>query len=385
MESLTIVMLTAEYLPKKGGIATHVNELSKTLVKQGHEVHIIARKPLKNSPQNSDLNLHYVYWMPIPMFYMPTYSFFAGRMLTEIIKDYDVDIAHGHSPLLSPHAVTRLSKDIPYISTIHSVWTNEYNSIKDRPIRSLNINDFSIRLFAKSFSTYDQILFDIAKKLICVSNAVRKEVLQKYHIDKGKLTVIPNAVDHHRFVPLKQGEDEETILYVGRLASVKGLDMLIYASKYVLKQEPQVVFKIVGGGNIQYYEKLARKLQVDNSFNFIGGLDHHELHTIYQNSSVFVLPSFYEGLPTTILEAMSCGMPVVATDIPGISEVVRDKETGLLVPPKDPKALADAIIKLLKDEELRRKMGEAGRKRVEEEFTWDRITKKIVRLYKDAF
>lgn len=110
-------------------------------------------------------------------------------------------------------------------------------------------------------------------------------------------------------------------------------------------------------------------------------MDRSKLLEYYQNATIYVLPSYYEGLPTTLLEAMSCGIPSIATDVEGSSELISDGETGLLVPPRNPKRLAEAILRLLEAEELRQKLGDNARKHIVNNYDWEIITDSVEKVY----
>lgn len=134
-----------------------------------------------------------------------------------------------------------------------------------------------------------------------------------------------------------------------------------------------------------YYDYLEHKLvslNISNNITFHGPILHEQLVKFYQEADVFVQPSFSEALGMGIIEAMACQLPVVATKVGGIPEVVEDGKTGILVEPGESRALANAILELLSNEELRRKMGEIGRKRIES-FSWDNIMTNLVSLYGD--
>ncbi len=175
------------------------------------------------------------------------------------------------------------------------------------------------------------------------------------------------------------------ILYTGRLDYRKGLTDLIKSAKFVLNEYPDVSFLLAGDGNLRpNLERLVKKEGLEKNFSFLGYINQEKLIEHYQRDTINVLPSYMEGLPTTVLEAMACEMPVVATDVSGTNEAVIDSINGILIPPKNPEKLANALLKLLNDENLRRNMGKNGRNYIERKFTWDKIAKNIVRSYNEA-
>jgi len=129
---------------------------------------------------------------------------------------------------------------------------------------------------------------------------------------------------------------------------------------------------------------MVRHLKLEKSFIFTGHITQEVLLRYYQNATIYVLPSYREGLPTTLLEAMSCGLPVVATRIPGITDVISEIDNGLLVPPNNPCMLAKAISTLLDDKNLREAIARNSRKRIKDNYDWDAITNKVEEVYRSC-
>jgi glycosyltransferase involved in cell wall biosynthesis len=156
----------------------------------------------------------------------------------------------------------------------------------------------------------------------------------------------------------------------------------VECAKIVCDEYPDVRFLICGKG--PFYEKLEKAVYSQNmqkQVKLLGYVKRNVLIRLYQNATVHVVPSHYEGLPTVILEAMSCGLPVVATNVCGNKEVISNGENGFLVPPKSPKLLAEAILNLLGNVSLRNRIGRAARKTIEERYTWDQITDNVLSCY----
>ena len=148
---------------------------------------------------------------------------------------------------------------------------------------------------------------------------------------------------------------------------------------------PNIKAKLIGDGDLRSsYESLARKLSISDRVSFLGKLSSEELPAAYQSSDVLVLPSLSgaEAFGLVALEAQSSGIPVIASDLPGVRTVVADGESGILVPPVDAEALKEAILRLDRNRELRANMGIAGRKRVLDRFTWSRHVQGLLDIYR---
>jgi glycosyltransferase involved in cell wall biosynthesis len=159
---------------------------------------------------------------------------------------------------------------------------------------------------------------------------------------------------------------------VGRLIFNKGPQYLVEAAPQVLRARPEAEFVFVGDGPLRpQLEKRARQLGVSHRTTFLG--TRPDVASILQTCHVLARPSLLEGMPLTVLEAMACGLPVVATPISGTAELVRDGENGLLVPPADPASLARAILRLMADESMREDQGKEGRRLAEHAYSWDAV------------
>jgi glycosyltransferase involved in cell wall biosynthesis len=193
---------------------------------------------------------------------------------------------------------------------------------------------------------------------------------------------IPNPIDIDLFCPTPHPSQDQAVCFVGRLESAKGIHTLLEAIPQVLARAPDVEFEIVGPDP----DNLAAKVAPADlpRVRFRGRMPLTALPTIYQRSALCVVPSWYDNSPNTAIEAMACGIPVVATSAGGTPEYVRDGGTGLIVPPRDANALADAIIRLATDTSLRHAMGRAARTWVETSLTIPVVTALMEQQYRIA-
>ena len=205
----------------------------------------------------------------------------------------------------------------------------------------------------------------------------------------AKVLAVPNSVDVTAFTPESQPGDAafrfgatEVVLILGHLSEVKGYPTFIEAAARIAAQRPGVAFVALGGETVDVgararYEALAREKRVN--VHFLGWRP--EVASIIRAADVVVLPSLVEGLPLSVLEAMACGRPVVATAVNGTPEAVEHGVTGLLIAPRDPAMLSDAVLSLLNDDGLRARMGQAGRQRVVERFSNEIFVRRMQALY----
>lgn len=179
-------------------------------------------------------------------------------------------------------------------------------------------------------------------------------------------------------------EHQKIVLFVGRLVPEKGVFVLTEAAEKICEQRNDVCFLFAGGGtSMDRLKKIVRANHLEDNFRFLGWRG--DIDRLMQIADVFVLPTYYfEGLPVSILEAMACGKPVVATKHRGCEDAVVDGQTGFLIPVKQVDPLVDKLLLLLDDEQLERQMGQAGRQRVEQYFDLGYCTEKIIEALEKA-
>ncbi len=213
-----------------------------------------------------------------------------------------------------------------------------------------------------------------------VANSQGLQALAQRSTPKIPIRMIPNGVDIERFYPTPNALHNGTIrlLFVGRLVYQKGLDLLLQALGQIPPDIP-LSLKFVGDGDARSnLEQMANSLELPIQFS--GWCTQSELLAHYQAADIFVLPSRDEGMPNVVLEAMACSLPVIATRIAGNEELVQEGKTGLLIPTENPVTLAQALTKLATNNDLRWRMGQAGRRRVEEHYTWRGVAKAYLAL-----
>ena len=215
-------------------------------------------------------------------------------------------------------------------------------------------------------------------RFVCVSrDAARLSARQG--IPRQKLCIIWNGIDLDRFSFTGLHPDGPAVL-VARLSPEKDIGTLIEAARLMVRREPSFRLEIAGDGTcLTELQDWTRRLGLEDRVRFLGAT--HFVHGVLSRARLFVLSSISEGVSLTLLEAMATGLPVVATDVGGNPEVVSHGETGLLVAPRDPAALARAIWRVWSDRNLGRELGAAGRRRVEKHFEVRRMVAQYEKLY----
>ncbi len=205
--------------------------------------------------------------------------------------------------------------------------------------------------------------------------------------DPFPVAVVPNGVDSAVFCPGPQESGARfRILFAGRLQEQKNLGLLLDELAR-LRREGLTNLRLDVAGDGKLKEAMCRRAQrlgIDDGVVWHGWLDRPDLLALYQCADCFVNPSLYEGLPNTVLEAMACALPVVASRVPGNDALVADGETGLLFPLEEPRQLGDALARLEGDRAAARRMGAEGRARAVERFSWDAVAAAYLRLFQES-
>jgi len=289
------------------------------------------------------------------------------------------DLIHAHWSL--PQGLTGIIckkvLGIPCITTVHG---SDVHGLQYTLLKALN------RIVIKNSN-------------ICTANSRASAKMVSDIAGRENTQVVPMGVDTNLFsrsekvsiIRKKYEIDGNVLLFVGRLIRWKGVYYLIKALPEVLKQHPKTKLLIVGSGpEKKRLIQLCEELAIKNSVVFINEVLQEDLIPLYSMADILVLPSIIdvtgetEGLGVVLLEAMACRVPVIGSDVGGIQDIIIEGETGLLSEQKNPDSLAEKIIQLLSDEQLRKKVIENGFKLVKEKFTWEAISDRFLNIYKEV-
>ena len=383
MVQTRVCIVTHTFLPHVGGIEKVVNEQSKRLRTRNFEPMVVTNRIgtpkqycVDDVPVDCYESLNTGFRLGIP-YSIPTVASFP-TFLKAVNKSRIVH-AHGH-PYLTSLAAGKLAKMYtkPFVLTQHNTFI-EYNNMFDTVE---NLNDLTVG--KQNLQTAD--------KIIAVSGATKEYVL-RLGAKPSKVKVVYNGVDLVKFRPLagkreemrrKLGipQDATVVLTVRRLVYKNGVDTLIDTANIAVKKNPRIVFLAVGKGPDSDSVKVRiHELGIDGNFKLAGFVSDQDLPLYYNAADMFVLPSKSgEGLPLVAMEAMACALPVIATDVGGIREVLMD-DYGKLVPPNQPELFAEAILEFATVDFSSRKL--ELRAMMEEKFSWDANVARLVEIYEE--
>ena len=360
---MKVAVIIDTWFPAIGGGQINVWEISKRLASKDLQIDVITRN-------NGDDDLKEIKYLKViksgvisrPESAIAKIIFSFWIIFFLIKREYDLIHVHPFLPVLSAKLVSFFKK-VPLIITVHGT-----RLFEKRPLLTPSI--------ILEWIILTKIRYDLVISVTKAFNRI-KNINQK-------IITIPNGIDLKQFSKIKaQKASFPKILWVGRFDEVKRVDQLILAMRDVSKKLPKAKLVLVGYG---YEQKKLKRLVEDNnlekSVEFVGIKTGFDLIKEYKSSHVFVLPSSSEGQSLTILEAQAASLPVVATKVGGIPEIVKDGETGLLVPPEDPQGLADAILRVLTG---KNNFGKNGFENVKKLYTWHKIAQQTKNVYKKYF
>ena len=362
------VLLVAAATSTTGGGERHVADLVSLLPARGIEVGLV-------TPPGGDLSLLAAH-AGIPFHHADIggrFSFLGRSQLRAAIETFQPDIVHAHGSraafyarLADPKAADRV------LYTLHGIHVDKAGSSMRRRV----------------LLTAERELKPRTAHFITVCEANKRSGARLGILDARRTTTVHNGVgllDDPPATGVFRKELDLTpgvplALSVGRYSEPKDHATVLRAWALVHARLPEAVLALVGSGELEEPTRaLARELHLGPSLRFVE--PRPDLRFVYADADVLCLSSLWEGLPYVVLEAMSYGAAVVSTDVDGIPEAVEDGETGLLVPPATPEALADALVRVLEDRDLAERMGAAGRERIVHEFTVERMIDETVAVY----
>ena len=359
--------------PTVGGSGAVAAELGKQLARRGHRVHFISyRLPFRLGDFHENISFHEVDVSSYVLFEYPPHDLALAAKMAEVAREHRLDVFHVHYAI--PHAITGLlaqqmlgDKAPKLITTLHGT---------------------DITLVGQDRSFFEITRFGIERSdgVTAVSEFLRRMTLEEFQVKNG-IEVIPNFVDMDVYSPSRAYADraafappgDKILLHISNFRPVKRVFDVVRILERVTREVPAVLLMVGEGPERSSAQALARRLGLQDRVRFLGTQE--SIEEIAGMADVFLLPSELESFGLSALEAMACGVPVVGSDAGGLPEVVQHAETGFLLPVGDVEGMAARTLEILKDDERRRDMGHAGRRRAAALFGSDRIVTHYERYY----
>jgi glycosyltransferase involved in cell wall biosynthesis len=397
---MKICMLAPEFLPVWGGVGTYITELVRHLPSD-FEVHVVTptRSGFGKEKVSSldydfshyfgdNVRVHFLGSASDTFVYNLKFQYNCMKYVPKLVKEEGIDIIHSHTAHMPDLLLQFRHLDVPVVTTIHTTIRGQREGTKSSGMGFSGLESSEkLTYLAYPFLSFAESTYFLGKRhYITVSNWMKNRITQLFpELKSSSIRVIPNSVDVERFSPAEDKADagRKIVLFTGRLIAAKGIRFLVEAIPKVLRNHPDALFVFIGAGNCVPYRNRLRRMGVPSrNFLFLGYLrEASELVSYYRVASVYVAPTMYENLPIRVLEAMACGVSVVASNVCAIPEVIEDEVNGLLVEPGSVEALSDAICRLLDDSDLRRILGYNARETVLKRFSWKVNISKVVKIY----
>ncbi len=380
---MKIAHISPEYFPAIGGVGQVVRELAERQVKDKHEVHVFApawdkknRIPAEEDEVNGVKIHRCKYW-----FKAANFMTFWPSLFNKLIKE-NFDILHSHL-FAHPHfiisSMVSKIKKIPHVHTTHCPWSDAPRSLIGR-----------LGILA-SYNLFSRLALSSTNKIVAIT-PWEFSYIKKYGGKEEKIINIPNGMSEDFFVKIKNNDfrkkfnvkkTDKVVLFFGRLNFTKGPEQFVEIAKTILKKRKDAIF-IMRGPDEGMKEIVKNKIKNEKKIILLPETrDRNEIIKMYQSADVFVMPSYREGLPLTLFEAMASGLPIVATPVNGIPYELKDKENGFLIEYKNNEKFADKIIELLNNKKLKEKISQNNINK-SRGYNWGLISKKTLRLYEEA-
>ena len=370
---MQILLINSEYPPVGGGASNASANIAAEWVQAGNKVTVLTAR-FQKLPQDAVENGVRVVRIPAirkrrdrsgpfeQLVFMLSAMWYALRMKRD--SRPDVTVAFFGVPSGPAALLLRKLHGIPYIV-----------SLRGSDVPGFRSYDFGF--YHRLLSPLIQLVWRYAAVVVANSKGLR-DLARRF--DAGNpIKVIPNGVDTKWFEVGERQWSPPVLLTVGRLVYQKGIDLLFHSLADLKGREWKLL--IVGDGkDRRNLERLTETFGINDQVEFVGWQSRDTLIGYYRQANLYVHPSHDEGMSNAILEAMACGLPVLATGVAGNMEVILDGSTGRLIPPADSGALRDVLEQLLTDPEVRRAMGQAGRERVVRDFSWQRTSQAYLEI-----
>ncbi|MEM2906035.1 MAG: glycosyltransferase family 4 protein [Candidatus Bathyarchaeia archaeon] len=385
---MNICMVSWEFPPRiVGGIASHCFGLSRSLAAQGCEVHVVTLD-FPGAPMEEQVDGVKVHRVQVeighPNFLVWTLLFnhFMEKRVADLNAVFRFEVVHCHDWLTVPVGVA--SKHFlgrPLVATFHSTERGRTQGLSDPDGYAISGIEW--------WGLYE------AKRLITVSHSMADQVCSEYKVPREKVRVIPNGVNPAEYeVSVDRARvrgryglsvHDKLVLFVGRLVPAKGVEYLIDAVPAISKRYPNVRFILVGDGwQRKQLEDRAHSTGEGWRVIFAGFLPEGELKELMHAADVLTVPSVYEPFGIVAIEGMACGLPVVASSVDGLSEVVQHMKTGVHVYPRSPESIAWGVDQVFSNESLAKDIAYNAKQSVLARYNWDSVAKETLSVYREA-
>jgi glycosyltransferase involved in cell wall biosynthesis len=400
---MRVCMLAPELLPNRGGVGSYcvglIRELSRkvdltVLTPQWHlgretftakqiEAYFDGRIRAETISEAHDSFL-----------YNPRFQWAVLRRTRQLLRAERFDAVHAHHAHMPDVLARPMHPGTRTIRTVHSTIGGQLGAIRQAQRlggASATVDRWQLLLELALRSAERSLLSRHEDYFLGVSRWGQQQ-LEQLGVPSGRIGLASCGVDPHLFAPggadggaTGENGHRPTVLFGGRPTMIRGASVLAEAIPQIVRRVPEVEFLITGSREADNPVLAALPPSLRGHVRYTGHLPYDELPSVYRRADVAIAPTYYDNLPIRVLEALAMGLPVVASSVGGIPEVVIPGRTGVLIPPGNPDALADSVVGLLRDPATARRLGEQGRELVRAGFTWELAAEATHRAYDHAW
>ncbi|HHT75835.1 MAG TPA: glycosyltransferase family 4 protein [Methanomassiliicoccaceae archaeon] len=388
---MRIAMVTPEYL-SWGGVGSYVVQLARNLPSD-FEVHLLCLRNDRSEPRECDrITVHHLGRSRDTFMSNNQFQLALWRSFRDLNDAHHFDLVHSNHAQMSDLLLKMLGSEVPSITTVHTTIDSQRMGTKAAglPLGMLETSERMTLLLLPFLRTAERLYMRKCGSLIFVSEFIRDMCIRSFGVGEG-CRVIHNGIDTSMFGPKDLSECtarfpmldglENIVLFSGRMIALKGIATAIEAQRTLGRRDVHFVY--AGNGSSKQWEEMARRAGLDRSrCMFIGPVSYGDMPYLYPLASAFILPSYSESFPMTVLEAMSSGTPVIASSVGGVPEMITNRRDGMLVPPMDHRALAEAISTVLSDHRLARSLCVRARDKVQANFSASVMARQTAEVYR---
>jgi len=401
---MKICMVLNSYFPPD----IRVEKEARALLSAGHKIYLLSlgKRGMSEKEVIGGIKVIRIFPSEIIFNIVKRYSVFGiffidllwKRNLSKVIKRYKIDIIHVHDlPMVKTAASISKKSNIPIIADLHENYPEAVRAWRKEKL-NWKSKIFSLITPIWRWKRLERSVLQRMDRIITVVDEAKEHYVNDCGIPSEKITVVMNAEDLDEFDNLEidrslvtKYENNFVISYIGGFGPHRGIDTAIKSMPQILKEIPDAKLLLVGGKGSEEYEKelkkLCEELKIENNVEFPGWVDFSYVPSYIALSNVCLVPHHASGhtnttIPHKLFQYMAMRKPVIVTDCKPLKRLVEECDCGIVVPSGDYNEMAEAVIRLYKDKEYARKLGENGRRAVEEKYNWENEAKKLCELYK---
>jgi len=396
---MRVAIATPEFLPNWGGIGTYVTLLAKEM-SDDVELHVITlrRGSLSDlTPETKEIldrvNVHYLGSAEDFFLFNSQFQLDMLFKFKALKAQHKFDLVHANHAQMPDLFLRFLDAETPSLTTVHTTIDSQRMGTRRSkiPLRRLERSEKMTYLMLPALKFLERMYFAKGQHVIFVSEFIRRLYSKMYRMPKD-WRIVHNGVDTEMFKPMPRSEClskfprldglDSMVLFSGRMIALKGIDMAIKSLALIYK-ETDATLVFAGAGKFEPWKALLDELGVPpDRYIFLGGVPYPDMPYLYSLADAFVLPSYSESFPMTVLEAMACRVPVIATDVGGIPEMIDSNRNGLLFQPGDPRSLAMSLLKIIGDRKFASWLAENARAKVSAELSATKMASSTAEMYR---